>query len=206
LTGGVGRPWNGAGKDLRPRSVSAPRFLNVATVLRAGEVLGHHAKRELPNYQVFDEKRYFQSGREAGLPGLVVDVGGWKVGVLICEDAWFDEPGDAAKAQGADALVVLNASPFHAGKRAEREASMASRARQLDLPLLYAHQVGGQDEVVFDGASFAVDARGELAARARSFEVETLMVTLHREGRVTGSVAQPLSFEAEVWAALVCGV
>ncbi|MDE2400438.1 MAG: NAD+ synthase [Burkholderiales bacterium] len=202
----LGHPRQGQGDDLRTRSVSAPRLLNAASVLNAGKVLTSYAKRELPNYQVFDERRYFVGGREAGLSPAVIDVQGWRVGVLICEDAWFDEPAQAAQALGAQALVVLNASPFHAGKRVEREASMADRARKTGLPLLYAHQVGGQDEVVFDGASFAVNAQGQMAARAPSFETATLHVQLMPGGAVQGPVAEPLSSEAEIWAALVCGV
>ncbi|RZI80849.1 MAG: NAD+ synthase [Rubrivivax sp.] len=202
----LGHPRTGLAEDIRTRSLSAPRLLNAASVLRGGQIVATYAKRELPNYQVFDERRYFVSGREAGLGPMVIDVGGWRVGVLVCEDAWFDEPALAAKAQGAQALVVLNASPFHAGKRAERESRMGERARQNGLPLLYAHQVGGQDEVVFDGASFAVDAQGKVQARAPSFAEATLRVDLQPDGALTGAVADPLSPEAEIWAALVCGV
>ncbi len=202
----LGHPRAGQAGEIRTRSVSAPSLLNAASVLNAGPVIASHAKRELPNYQVFDERRYFISGREAGLGAVVIDVGGWRLGLLICEDAWFDEPAASAKALGAQALVVLNASPFHAGKRAEREASMAERARQTGLPVLYAHQVGGQDEVVFDGASFAVDAQGQIQARAPSFEAATLLVTLQSGGAVQGAISERLSPEAEIWAALVWGV
>ncbi|RTL31214.1 MAG: NAD+ synthase [Burkholderiales bacterium] len=202
----LGHPQTGLGDDVRTRSWSVPRRLNAASLIRGGQVVASYAKRELPNYQVFDERRYFVSGREAGLGPVVVDVLGWRVGLLVCEDAWFDEPAHAAVAQGAQALVVLNASPYHAGKLAEREARMGDRARSLGLPLVYAHMVGGQDEVVFDGASFAVDAQGHVAARAPSFEVAILAVTLHPQGQVMGELAPTLSPEAEIWAALVCGV
>ncbi len=205
----LGHPMSGLqgpGDDVRTRSWSIPRRLNAASLIAAGRVVASYAKRELPNYQVFDERRYFVSGREAGLGPVVVDVLGWRVGLLVCEDAWFDEPAQAAASEGAQALVVLNASPFHAGKLAEREARMGERARTLGLPLVYAHMVGGQDEVVFDGASFAVAAHGLVAARAPSFEVATLALMLQPDGQVTGSIAQPLSSEAEIWAALVTGV
>jgi NAD+ synthase (glutamine-hydrolysing) len=155
--------------DERSRSLSVPRRFNAASVLAGGQVLGTYCKRELPNYQVFDERRYFASGRGAGQGALVFEVGGQRFGVLICEDAWFDEPAQAAQAAGAQVLCVLNASPFHLGKVAEREAQMAERARQVNMPVLYAHLCGGQDEVVFDGASFAVDASGRVAARAPPF-------------------------------------
>ena len=202
----LGHPLQGALQDVRSRSFSAPRLLNGASVLSAGAVVGQYAKRELPNYQVFDERRYFVSGREAGLAPLVFEVNGWKVGLLICEDAWFDEPAEAAKEQGAQVLAVINASPFHAGKRTEREARMGDRARRVGLPLLYAHQVGGQDEVVFDGASFAVDAGGCVCARAPSFEAACLAVTVSTGGHVAGALAEGMSLEAEIWAALVSGV
>ncbi len=202
----LGHPLQALGDDVRTRSWSVPRRLNAASLIRGGQIVASYAKRELPNYQVFDERRYFISGREAGLGPVVVDVLGWRVALLVCEDAWFDEPAESALAQGAQALVVLNASPFHVAKRAEREARMGAFARKLGLPLVYAHMVGGQDEVVFDGASFAVNAQGEVGARAPSFEVATLPVTLQPGGAVSGPVAAPLSEEAEIWAALVCGV
>ena len=202
----IGHPQMGPGDDLRTRSWSVPRRLNAASLLRAGQVVATYAKRELPNYQVFDERRYFIGGREAGLGPVVVDVLGWKIGLLVCEDAWFDEPAQAAQALGAQAFVVLNASPFHAGKRAEREDRMAQRARSLGVPLVYAHLVGGQDEVVFDGASFAVDAQGQVAARAPSFDVATLRLRMEPQGRVSGELVEPPSHEGEIWAALVCGV
>jgi NAD+ synthase (glutamine-hydrolysing) len=90
-------------------------------------VLGTYCKRELPNYQVFDERRYFVSGRDAGLAPLVFEAGGLRFGLLICEDAWFDEPAQAARGAGAQVLCVLNASPFHLDKAGEREARMAER-------------------------------------------------------------------------------
>jgi NAD+ synthase (glutamine-hydrolysing) len=202
----LGHPLAGPGDDVRTRSWSIPRRLNAASLINAGKVVASYAKRELPNYQVFDERRYFVSGREAGLGPVVVDVLGWRVGLLVCEDAWFDEPAQSAVGQGAQVLVVINASPFHAGKRTEREARMGERARSLGVPLVYAHMVGGQDEVVFDGASFAVNAQGTVAARAPSFEEATLPVTLQSQGQVSGPIAPEQSAEADIWAALVCGV
>jgi NAD+ synthase (glutamine-hydrolysing) len=195
----------GAAGDVRTKSTSQPLRFNAASVVSGGHVVGLYCKRELPNYQVFDEKRYFASGRDAGLPPLVIEVAGQRVGVLICEDAWFEEPAVAAKAAGAQVLVVINASPFHLDKAEEREARMAERVRAVGLPLLFSHLVGGQDEVVFDGASFALDAQGVVAARAPSFEETTLMVSVDA-GRVSGAVAAQLSVEQQAWAALVTGV
>jgi NAD+ synthase (glutamine-hydrolysing) len=156
----VGHP---AGGDSRTRSVAIPQRFNAASVLREGQVVATYAKQELPNYQVFDERRYFVPGDGA----CVFDVGAAgervRVGLLICEDAWFDAPAQKAKAAGAELLAVINASPFHVGKGYEREATMRQRVQATGLPLVYAHLVGGQDEVVFEGHSFALDADGSVA-------------------------------------------
>jgi len=182
-----------------------PQRYNAASVLSGGKVLATYCKRELPNYQVFDERRYFASGRDAGQAAVVFEVQGLKFGLNICEDAWFDEPGEAAKAAGAQVLCVINASPFHLGKLVEREDRMALRARALSLPLLYAHMAGGQDEVVFDGASFALDATGAVTARAPMFD-EALMRVEFNAGAPRGPIAEVPSIEAQAWAALVVGV
>jgi NAD+ synthase (glutamine-hydrolysing) len=202
----VGHPHQfGESGDVRTKSTAQPLRVNAASLLAGGRVLGTYAKRELPNYQVFDERRYFASGRDAGLPPLVFEVGGARFGVLICEDAWFDEPAQLAKAAGAQVLCVLNASPFHLGKAAEREQRMAERAQAVGLPVLYAHLVGGQDEVVFDGASFAVNAQGQVVMRAPSFEPALGMVEI--DGARIGGTIEPLpSHEAQAWGALVTGV
>ena len=141
----VGHP---SGHSLRSRSVAVQMRHNATSVIRGGRVLETYAKRELPNYQVFDERRYFTPGEGS----CVFEVGGMSVGLLICEDAWFDAPAERAKQSGAEVLAVVNASPYHVGKEGERVTRMADRARAIGLPLVYAHLVGGQDEVVFDGA------------------------------------------------------
>ncbi len=198
----VGAPLPLAVSPAQSRSQQAPKGFNGAVVLQGGRIAMRYAKRELPNYQVFDERRYFVSGRDAGQPPLVLDVAGRRVGLLICEDAWFDEPARAAKAAGADCLAVLNASPFHVGKPAEREARMARTAREVGLPLAYAHLVGGQDEVVFDGASFALNAAGELTARAPMYAEHLLLL----DGDWRGPIAPLPDMEAQVWGALTTGV
>jgi NAD+ synthase (glutamine-hydrolysing) len=203
----VGHPYQREGEDdLRSKSMAVARRFNAASVLTGGAVRATYCKRELPNYQVFDERRYFVSGRDAGEGAVVFEAGGLRFGVLICEDAWFDEPAEAARAAGAQVLCVLNASPFHLDKAAEREQRMAERARRVGMPLLYSHLVGGQDEVVFDGASFAVGANGIVRARAPMFEPALTVVEVRSDGQVRGPVEPLPSFEAQAWAALVIGV
>ncbi len=202
----VGHPHQfGDQGDVRTKSTAVPRRFNAASVLRDGVVEATYCKRELPNYQVFDERRYFASGRDAGQGPVVFEADGTRFGLLICEDAWFDEPAQAAKEAGAQALCVLNASPFHLEKADEREARMAERARVVGLPLVYAHLVGGQDEIVFDGASFAVDAAGRVGMRMATFEeaCRVLEIDAHT---VRGPLAESPTPDAQAWAALVCGV
>ncbi|HEX2545163.1 MAG TPA: NAD+ synthase [Ramlibacter sp.] len=198
----VGHPH---GSAIRGKSVQVQQRYNAASVLCEGKVLETYAKRELPNYQVFDEYRYFTRGQGTG----VFQVEGISVGLLICEDAWFTEPAQLARASGAQLLVVPNASPFHAGKSSERVARMADRAQDVELPLVYAHLVGGQDEVIFDGASFAVNADGALVALAPAFEENLFYVNaeLGDDGvKLSGPMAAQPDGEAEIWHALVMGV
>ena len=202
----VGHPHQfGERGDVRSKSVAVQQRYNAASVLAGGRIVATYCKRELPNYQVFDERRYFASGRDAAQSPVVFDVGGTRFAVLICEDAWFDEPAASAKAAGAQVLCVLNASPFHLGKLAEREARMADRARSVAMPLLYSHLTGAQDEVVFDGASFALDVKGRVAARAPMFEEALTLVEIQGES-VSGPIAPVPCVEAQAWAALVTGV
>jgi NAD+ synthase (glutamine-hydrolysing) len=198
-----------SGGDSRTRSVAVPSRHNAASVLCEGRVVARYAKRELPNYQVFDERRYFAPGQdvcvfEAGEPGSRI-----KVGLLICEDAWFEEPARLTKAAGAEMLAVINASPFHIGKGNEREQMMRERVLDCGLPLVYAHLVGGQDEVVFEGRSFALDADGSVVGRAASFVEASLMVEARREGsalHLAAEVVAERSPQADLWHALVLGV
>ncbi len=196
----VGHP---VGDGSRSRSVSVPRRHNRASVLRAGQVIASYDKRELPNYQVFDERRYFQPGSHA----TVFEHAGVRIGLLICEDAWFEQPAADCRALGAELLAVINASPFHVGKGNERELAMAERCRQNQLPLIYAHLVGGQDEVVFEGRSFALDAQGQVSARASSFAEAAFDLTFSPgQGGPTGDVSPETSLESDLWHALVLGV
>ena len=201
----VGHPARRAGAE-RTRSVSVPGLVNAASVVCDGQITHTYAKRELPNYQVFDERRYFAPGNTP----CVFDVPGHdgqlvKVGLLICEDAWFHAPAADAKAAGAELLAVINASPFHVGKGDERETTMRERVADVGLPLVYAHLVGGQDEIVFEGRSFALNADGSLAARAPSFSEAAFDVALDG-GRLSGAMAPEGSVESDLWHALVMGV
>ncbi len=202
----VGHPTGG---DSRTRSVAVQSRFNAASVLREGQVVATYAKRELPNYQVFDERRYFTPGQgvcvfEAGEAENLV-----RVGLLICEDAWFEEPARLAKEAGAQMLAVINASPFHVGKGYEREEMMAQRVRATGLPMVYAHLVGGQDEVVFEGHSFALNADGSVAGRAPSFREKLFPTLVYRaQGaiKIEANVEPVRTAEADLWDALVLGV
>lgn len=202
----VGHP---IGRDRRTRSVAVQERFNAASVLRGGVVVATYAKRELPNYQVFDERRYFTPGQGVCVFEAGGEAGRVKVGLLICEDAWFDEPARLAREAGAELLAVVNASPFHLGKGDEREQMMRNRALACGLPLVCAHLVGGQDEVVFEGHSFVVAADGLIAGRAPSFVEDLFEVTATRvqDGfHVQAPVSPSRSSDADLWDALVLGV
>jgi len=180
------------------------RLYNAASVLAGGKVAGTYCKRELPNYSVFDEQRYFRADGEP----LAFDVRGVRLAVNICEDAWFDPAPRAAGQAGAHALLVLNASPFNVGKQAQRLEIMRGAARAAGCGVVYANLVGGQDELVFDGASFAVSADGGLACRLADFREDLQLVEVGPDKTLAAASgpapaaieSQPL--EAQVWEAL----
>lgn len=188
-----------------PEKRDAQRF-NSASWLSAGAQLMRVRKQRLPNYTVFDEKRYFTESQGSS----VIERNGVRIGVLICEDAWFPEPAAAAHAQGAQLLLVLNASPYHQGKAADREAVLALRARELHLPLIYCNLIGGQDDLLFDGQSLLIDADGKVRAVAPAFEEHLLLVDVSVDAQDRARV-QPVDWpsrlpadpEGEVYRALV---
>ncbi|MDR0234560.1 MAG: NAD+ synthase [Zoogloeaceae bacterium] len=198
--------------------VGHPLFLNgasynAATVLRPGRARATYRKMLLPNHEVFDEYRYFSPGDAP----LVVDIGGVACGIAICEDIWQDPPARLARAAGAELLLVLNASPFHIGKSPIRFQHLASRARENGFPALYVNLVGGQDELVFDGGSFALNRAGEMLARLPQFQENMLLVDYRAgdfcaalphpaEADVSNAIAPDLSAEEEVWQALTLGI
>jgi NAD+ synthase (glutamine-hydrolysing) len=180
---------------------------NSAALISGGAIAAIHRKAELPNYKVFDEKRYFQPGAQP----TVVDRQGFKIGLLVCEDIWEPESTQLARSDGAELLVVINASPFELHKQREREDIARIRARDVGLPLAYVNIIGGQDELIFDGNSFVMDADGRVIMRAPAYEEGTYVVEFVRQGRgkvvpQPGSIAPELSDEASVYGALVLGV
>jgi NAD+ synthase (glutamine-hydrolysing) len=201
----VGHPDGGG---IQSRSVSVSKRFNRASVLCEGLVVASYAKQELPNYQVFDERRYFTPGSES----CVFELSGVKMGLLICEDAWFERPAQKAKEAGAQLLLVLNASPFHVGKGLEREVQMGQRVQNCGLPLVYAHLVGGQDEVIFEGRSFALNAKADVVARAPAFQECMPTITVDSTAvkgqlNITGTLASGGdSWQEDLWHALVLGI
>ncbi|HTV77197.1 MAG TPA: NAD+ synthase [Steroidobacteraceae bacterium] len=179
---------------------------NSAALLRDGALVANHRKRELPNYKVFDEKRYFRAGSEA----TVCSHRGFRIGLLVCEDIWEREAARQAREAGAELLVIINASPFEVHKQAEREQVVRERIADVRLPVAYVNMFGGQDELVFDGNSFVMDAAGVVVMRAPAFEEGTYLVEFaRRDGRVVpvpGSIAPELPDVASVYQALVLGV
>lgn len=175
---------------------------NLAGVIRGGEIVAEYRKQRLPNYSVFDEKRYF----EAGADTVLFDQGGVRFALTICEDIWFESSVGDAAAEGAHVVLNLNASPFHANKTAEREQQVGRLAAKYSLPIVYANLVGGQDELVFDGASFAVNSQGVLACRAAQFESAEDIVVYSQGDLLPSRVVAPLQEDEEIYQALVCAV
>lgn len=176
---------------------------NLAGVIHGGRVVVEYAKQHLPNDRVFDEKRYFCAGSQAA---CVVDMDGLAVALTVCEDIWQPEPARQAAAAGAQLLVNLSASPFHAGKPQQRLAVLRQRVVESGLPLIYVNQVGGQDELVFDGASLALNRQGQLCAAA-PFCAEALTVVEMQDADLNaGEVTAWPETEAAVYRVLVTGL
>jgi len=185
-----------------------PRGLeNAAGVFKGGQLVAEYAKIELPNYQVFDEKRYFVPGDKP----CVIDIAGFRTAITICEDIWHEGPTELAVAAGAELMLNINASPYHLDKQAERRQIVERRALQGNLAVLYVNQVGGQDELVFDGGSMAVGRDGTLAVCAPHFQEGLYPVRIERgaAGEVLverGQIAADRSYHETVYQALVTGV
>jgi NAD+ synthase (glutamine-hydrolysing) len=180
---------------------------NSAALIADGAIAAIHRKAELPNYKVFDEKRYFHAGAQP----TVVECKGFRVGLLVCEDIWEPESAQLARSDRAELLVVINASPYERNKQRERESVVRARVADVALPIAYVNMVGGQDELVFDGNSFVMDAEGNVVMRAPAFKEGTYCIDFQRRGRgvvvpAPGDVAPELSDDASVYSALVLGV
>ena len=178
---------------------------NACSVLQDGKVLAHYRKQLLPNYSVFDEERYFTAGREPA----VFNLNGIRIGLNICEDIWSAGPIGANRSAGAECVIVINGSPFEVRSQENRENEVRQRVAETGIPVVYVNHVGGQDELVFDGGSFVMDAAGEITYRAQSFEES--MDTIVLEGAAEGvhpalsQITRPDHMVARVYKALVLG-
>ncbi|MCW8111033.1 NAD+ synthase [Yersinia intermedia] len=188
----VGHPWREEGN-----------LYNALSLFAEGKLLGRYFKQQLPNYGVFDEKRYFSAGHES----CVVELNGYRLGLLICEDLWFDGPVDAAKAAGAEVILSINASPYNREKPYIRKTLMAGHCQRTGLPLVYLNQIGGQDELIFDGCSKVFDAAGNMTHRLAAFAEQTTMLQLNECNVVPMTApAAELPPLAQVYEALVLAV
>lgn len=183
------------------------QLYNAASVIDHGKIIGSYFKQCLPNDEVFDEQRYFT----AGIDSTVINIRGLNLGILICEDIWHEAPLSKTVAQGAECCIILNASPFAINKSHQRQQLLSTQARRYHIPLLYTNRVGGQDSVVFDGGSMAVNAEGELCVQAPFFqEGLTLVQCAPQPLRTLNVIKQPippqLSTEENCYRALVSGI
>jgi NAD+ synthase (glutamine-hydrolysing) len=178
---------------------------NACSVFRDGEVIAHYRKQSLPNYSVFDEERYFTRGKEAS----VFTINGVRIGLNICEDVWSSGPMESNRSAGAECVIAINGSPYEVSSQTHRESQLRKRIAEVQVPVIYVNMVGGQDELVFDGGSFAMSAEGEICFRAPPFEegLHELVLQGTASGVVpeAGDCAKLLDTEASVYKALVTG-
>ena len=184
-----------------PREFASRRY-NAASVLADGAILGTYNKHDLPNYDVFDEQRYFTLDNRP----FVFTVKGTRFGLNICEDTWFNYAPDAARAAGAEVLLVPNASPFHMNKQSVRYEVMREHVTPTGMALVYANLIGGQDELVFDGGSFVLDGGGALVSHSPAFEEALTLVTFDGAVPRMGSPRNEMELEEQIYRALVLGV
>lgn len=188
----VGHPWR-----------EGDKLYNALSLFSEGKLLARYFKQQLPNYGVFDEKRYFQAGNET----CVVELKGYQLGLLICEDLWFPEPVDAAKAAGAEMILSINASPYNREKPYIRKTLMAGHCQRTHLPLVYLNQIGGQDELIFDGCSKVFDAAGNMTHRLAAFAEQVTLLEFNELDVVPMTApAAELPQLAQVYEALVLAV
>ena len=184
-----------------PEAAGAGLRYNAAALLRDGRIAAVARKHDLPNYEVFDEKRYFASGSEP----CIIELKGVRFGLTICEDVWGPKAPAMAKAAGAQAILSINASPYHKRKQSTRYSVFREWIRDTGLPMVYVNMVGGQDELVFDGASCVLDGRGEVVRQAPFFEEALELFEFDGARPVAGAIAPELAPEAEIYRALCVG-
>jgi NAD+ synthase (glutamine-hydrolysing) len=185
---------------------SGAKIFNSAIVIRDGKVLANHRKACLPNYRVFDEKRYFTPGSEP----TIIEINGVKAGVLVCEDAWDSEPASQAREAGAQVLLIINASPYEVDKQSMREQQVVrERIEETGIPVVFCNLIGGQDELVFDGNSFVMSADGTVTQRAPAFAEGMYVVDLRLDASgvhpIPSDIAPLQGQEESVYGALVQG-
>jgi NAD+ synthase (glutamine-hydrolysing) len=178
------------------------KLYNAASVLQNGKIIATYHKQKLPNYSVFDEDRYFEPDGES----LIFTLDGIKFGIIICADGWEPEPAQKAKLAGAEFLLSINASPYHMDKLETRYEVLNARVKETGLPIIYTNLVGGQDELVFDGASFALNAKGEVTHQLPSFVEMLGFVEVVNKQPVPTPIIPSLSVEAMVYNALKLGL
>ena len=177
-------------------------LFNAATVFRSGKIIGRYGKLELPNYTVFDERRYFDPD---GSP-FIFDIKGVNCALNICEDVWFSRAPKMAKAAGADIILILNASPFHANKQKERMAVVKKNISKIGLPAVFCNMVGGQDELIFDGNSFVMDKNANVLVNAHQFKNDLISFDYHKNSILkAGRIEKPKEFLLQIYNALVVG-
>lgn len=178
---------------------------NSCAVYSDGYAISRYRKQLLPNYSVFDEERYFEAGKNAA----VFKLNGIRIGITICEDVWRPEPIARSRSAGAECVIAINGSPYELGTQPRREKTVRTRIAEVDIPVVYLNMVGGQDELVFDGGSFVMDADGETVFRAPPFEEALYTVSLNGTAKGVvperGDCAEALSTEASIYRALVTG-
>ena len=179
-------------------------LFNSVAVVQAGELIANYRKQQLPNYGVFDEKRYFQAGTQARTFKLGSEV----LGLSICEDIWTPAVCEQLQHSGASLIINLNASPFEINKADKREGTVRARVKETGLPIIYVNQVGGQDELVFDGSSFVMNATGAVVQRTPAFveSISYIDLDLLRDSKVEASQEKGLSGLEAIYQALVLGV
>ena len=181
---------------------SQGNLYNAAAFINNGKLLEVHHKMHLPNYDVFDEKRYFQPGKKA----TVVELQGKKIGINVCEDIWMDDgPARAQQEAGAELIINISASPFQAGKWKIREELLSRRAREHQVAILYANTVGGQDDLIFDGRSYLFNPQGTLLAQGKSFQEDFMLLPEYTDTKASGILNSEEEAE-EIYSALILGI